>query len=492
MESIDDTRRLVGLGRWSVGIIILISLVTMVQTVWAASDAQGHLATGQTNHRQPVLAAQQVTDTPTVTLTPTPTPTATGTPPTATPTFTVGPTITPLPSSTLTPLPTDTTTVVAPTATPLPPQITVFKVEQSPITAGDSATLYWQVIDAADVLLRGPAGDIPIGPVGNLVVQPATEHKLYPGGRNPSGEVTAFIDIVVNPALPTTAAITNTIYTPVATPVTIFTSTTDLPGTDLPSTTLTSTTFPSTTLTDSGLTTTVTTTTELEAVPPYTTTVPMPTPPLSPLTVSIPSATTQIDPIGTRPLLTGMRATHRVGSDHAGDHATPYAGRTHRCHGRPKPVTCALWWGSHCGGHAPDLAFSGGDLLDAAYQPLRQSDGKALAIPNLLWYSGPHEKRPAQRIHQPQITIPVQTDRRLAAGLPEPLYGAFCRGTALYLSGGAGRTGASPSFPALCLCHASHGGAAGNNGRHGASHHIYPTVSPSRQPYQPGRPISTS
>lgn len=305
MESIDDTRRLVGLGRWSTGIIILISLVTMVQTVWAASDAQGHLATGQTNNRQPVLAAQQVTDTPTVTLTPTPTPTNTGTPPTATPTFTVGPTLTPLPSATLTPLPTDTTTVVAPTATPLPPQITVFKVEQSPITAGDSATIYWQVIDAANVLLRGPEGDTPIGPVGNLVVQPAQSTNYTLVARNASGEVTAFVDIVVNPALPTTAAITNTIYPPVATPVTTFTSTTDLPGTDLPGTTLTSTNFPSTT---TVITTTGITTTGLEAVPPYTTTAPMPTPPLSPLTVSIPSSTAQSDPIGTRPLLTGTRA----------------------------------------------------------------------------------------------------------------------------------------------------------------------------------------
>lgn len=130
----------------------------------------------------------------------------------------------------------------------------VFKVEPNPITAGESTTLYWQVLAADGVLLRGPEGEMPIGFVGNLLVQPRQNANYTLVARNGSGEVTGSVDLVVNPALPTTAPLTATIVSPIATPVTVI------------SPTITTTTL-------------LTPRTGLEATPLYTTTSPLPTAP---------------------------------------------------------------------------------------------------------------------------------------------------------------------------------------------------------------------
>lgn len=284
--------------RWRccIGLLMLIGLIAIAQPGWGAhSVALGADSSQRALHN----LARQFTDTPTPSITPTPTPTNTGTPPTTTPTttgtpptptptntgtpptptatLTPGPTstpapsATPLPSATFTSLPTATSTGTAvPTATPLPPQIMVFKVEPNPITAGESATIYWQVLAADGVLLRGPEGEKPIGPVGNLLVQPIQNANYTLVARNGSGEVVSGVDITVNPAvptavpMPTTGLLTNTIASPLVTPVTVISATTNL----------------TTTITGTNL---LTPRTALEATPLYTTTSLLPTPPSAPL-----------------------------------------------------------------------------------------------------------------------------------------------------------------------------------------------------------------
>ena len=155
------------------------------------------------------------TATPTVTPSPTASPTTLATatlsptptvvPPTltATPWPTLAPTATPTPWLTATPLPLATATVPW-TATPAPPQITLFSGNPLTINAGGTATLLWQVQNASQVLLRSASGESPIGPVGNLVVQPTQNTTYVLVARNPSGEVTATVDLVVMaPTVPT-------------------------------------------------------------------------------------------------------------------------------------------------------------------------------------------------------------------------------------------------------------------------------------------------
>ena len=157
----------------------------------------------------------------------------------------------------------------------MPPQIVVFKVEPNPITAGESTTLYWQVLAADGVLLRGPEGESPIGSVGNLLVKPLQNANYTLVARNGSGEVTSGVDLTVNPAvptavpLPTTGLLTNTIASPLATPVIGISATTDL-----------------TTSTGTNL---LTPRTGLEATPPYTTTSPLPTLAIAPITMMTPT-----------------------------------------------------------------------------------------------------------------------------------------------------------------------------------------------------------
>jgi len=215
-------RSLAHLSKGLVGLLLVMSLFALANPAWSASSAPG----------SPLRAPQQNTDTPTPTFSPTPTPTHTGTPPTATPTYTPGPTATPTASWTATLLPTLTgTTTAAPTATPLPPQILVFKADRTTLTAGESVTLYWQVNDAAAVLLRSPEGEIPIGPVGNLVVQPLQTANYTLVARNPTGETSQPIDLLVNPAVPTPLPVPPPLDSPLATPIMDMSPTLTLPTT---------------------------------------------------------------------------------------------------------------------------------------------------------------------------------------------------------------------------------------------------------------------
>lgn len=220
-------RWVVRLGRWLVGLLIMGTLAAWVTPVWAASYPPQAIRLSSERR-----AAQIPTDTPTPTPSFTPTPTNTGTPPTATPTNTLGPTATPTPSGTVTLLPTPTGTGTnAPTATPLPPQILVFKADRTTLTAGEGVTLYWQVNDAAAVILRSPEGEISIGPVGNLVVQPLQNANYTLVARNATGETAQPIDLFVNPAAPTPLPPPPTMISPLATPDMGFSSTLTLPTT---------------------------------------------------------------------------------------------------------------------------------------------------------------------------------------------------------------------------------------------------------------------
>lgn len=197
------------------------------------------------------------TATPTVTPSPTPTPTTLATatlsptptalPPTITwtPWPTLAPTATPTPWLTAPPLPVATATTPW-TPTPAPPQITLFSGNPLTIAAGGSATLLWQVQNASQVLLRSASGESPIGPVGNLVVQPTQNSTYVLVARNSSGEVTATVDLIVaapdqpidvQPAAALVAP-TSVLPTPVvATPVPpVLSMATALPSTPLPPT----------------------------------------------------------------------------------------------------------------------------------------------------------------------------------------------------------------------------------------------------------------
>ena len=184
------------------------------------------------------------TATPTTLATATLSPTPTALPPTITwtPWPTLAPTATPTPWLTATPLPVATATTPW-TPTPAPPQITLFSGNPLTIAAGGSATLLWQVQNASQVLLRSAAGENPIGPVGNLVVQPTQNSTYVLVARNNSGEVTATVDLVVAaPAQPidvqpaaALVAPTSVLPTPVvATPV--LSTPTTIPSTPLPPT----------------------------------------------------------------------------------------------------------------------------------------------------------------------------------------------------------------------------------------------------------------
>ncbi len=167
---------------------------------------------------------------PTVTTaaTPTPTPPATATP---APTETATALPTALPTATLTwtplPLPTATGTSGA-TATALPPapQITVFMIEPATVTTGEAATLYWQVQNGQQIILRTAEGESLVGPVGNLRVQPTQRTTYSLVVRNDRGEVTATVELAVSPAVAqavapveqvTAAAPTQSLATPVPT-----------------------------------------------------------------------------------------------------------------------------------------------------------------------------------------------------------------------------------------------------------------------------------
>ena len=126
---------------------------------------------------------------------------------------------------------------------------------------------------AADgVLLRGPEGESPIGSVGNLLVKPLQNANYTLVARNGSGEVTSGVDLTVNPAVPTAAPLTNTVPSPLATPITVISSTTNLTNTTITGTNL------------------LTPRTGLEATPLYTTTSPLPTLPVAPITMLTPAA----------------------------------------------------------------------------------------------------------------------------------------------------------------------------------------------------------
>lgn len=263
------------LSSWLVGLLIMGGLAAWVTPAWGASrPPQGILLSSDRR------AAQLPTETPTATPSFTPTPTHTGTPPTATPTYTLGPTATPTASGTATLLPTPTgTTTAAPTATPLPPQILVFKADRTTLTAGEGVTLYWQVNDAATVILRSPEGEIPIGPVGNLVVQPLQNANYTLVARNATGETAQPIDLFVNPAAPTPFPPPPTVISPLATPGMGLSPTLTLP------TTLTMTNPLTQPGVDSG------------SFPPPS---PLATP-VSPLTVTTPFTLAPSDPLPTAP-----------------------------------------------------------------------------------------------------------------------------------------------------------------------------------------------
>ncbi len=283
--------------RGVLGLITLIGLIAMTQTDGGASSEQRTRLLGADNQQSKRHSlAQPFTDTPTATPTTTPTPTITGTPATATATATLtpGPTATPPAAATLTPLPTTTSTgTAAPTPTPLPPQIMVFKVEPNTINAGQSATLFWQIFDAAGVLLRGPEGETPIGPVGNLVVAPLQNTNYTLIARNGSGEVTASVDLIVNPAAPTTAPPTNSAPPTLVPPAPLIS-----PTNTLPTITITETNIGSDLPTPGA---------ELAATPLSTTASPLPPPTSVPSTMTLPS-TLEVTPIGTHVLITTARA----------------------------------------------------------------------------------------------------------------------------------------------------------------------------------------
>ena len=69
------------------------------------------------------------------------------------------------------------------------------------MTAGEAATLYWQVQYGQQIILRTAEGESPVGPVGNLTVQPTQQTTYSLVVRNDRGEVTATVKLVVIPAL---------------------------------------------------------------------------------------------------------------------------------------------------------------------------------------------------------------------------------------------------------------------------------------------------
>ena len=153
-----------------------------------------------------VTTAETPTPTPPATATPAPTETATPLPtalPTATPTLTWTPL--PLPTATV---PVAVTSTGAVTSLPPAPEITVFIIEPATVTAGEAATLYWQVQHGQQIILRAAEGESLVGPVGNLTVQPTQRTTYSLIVRNDRGEVTATVELMVIPAVAqaTTAA----------------------------------------------------------------------------------------------------------------------------------------------------------------------------------------------------------------------------------------------------------------------------------------------
>jgi uncharacterized protein YraI len=126
-------------------------------------------------------------------------------PPTYTPTSTSTPTDTPQPTHTPTntPTPTHTPTNVPP---PQVPTIFYFQSDHYTITAGQSATLSWDLANAQWAHLRYGSTEEGVVAPGHKTVSPGSTTVYTLIAHNAAGDTTADVTITVNPAAPVTHA----------------------------------------------------------------------------------------------------------------------------------------------------------------------------------------------------------------------------------------------------------------------------------------------
>lgn len=158
----------------------------------------------------PALALSDICQAAAATATPSATPAPTETP-TETPTPIPSLTPTPLPTATYTPLPTSPPTA---TSTPLntstaaatwtppspitsPPRIELFAADRTQITAGETTTLQWQVVDAAGVVLRAGAQAVAVNAVGATTLAPPQSVEVWLEASNSGGTSRSVVQVTV-------------------------------------------------------------------------------------------------------------------------------------------------------------------------------------------------------------------------------------------------------------------------------------------------------